>query len=85
MEDALTFAEETCQSFTSSSSSPIPPLLRIHLLILSSLTYTYFGNDSAAGERLKLLHEVVDAGGLGDKNATGIIEVRLLFGWPSRS
>lgn len=63
---------------STSSFPPIPPVMRVQLLILAVLVHTYAGDAEAAVVRLRVLHALVDGGALKSRGGeSGVLEVNV--------
>jgi hypothetical protein len=80
-ESRLAISEGVPPTSSATVNSTIPPLLRVHLLILSIHVNTYFGDSNVTTERLRLLHTLIDEGVLSyPENVLGICQVRRACG-----
>ena len=72
------------ESVSPTADGPAAELgLRVHLLIMGVVYYTYFGETANASSRLTNLHALLDKGALDKLGESGIVEVNALTLVPS--
>ncbi|GLB43801.1 hypothetical protein LshimejAT787_1403130 [Lyophyllum shimeji] len=63
------------QAFEFEGGPETPPVLRVQMLMLGVVFHTYAGDAEKAGERLRVLHALLDTGVLGHAKEDGVIEI----------